>query len=363
MGLSIGIVGLPNVGKSTLFRALTKLNILVANYPFATIEPNSGVVPIKDERLDKLSEISKSTEKIYATIEFKDIAGLVRGASKGEGLGNKFLGHIKEADAIVQVVRVFNDTNITHVQDSVDPKRDIQIINTELILKDMETIQSYLPKFQKILSSSKKIEDKNKLEILNRSLELLNKANLLSKVLTKEEIDIVKDLNLITCKPMIFIANIDDSEIGKQVDLLKQEIGLEDDDILIPLNIKLEDELAELTEEEAKEYLQSVGQNETGLNILAKTAFNKLGLINFFTTGEKESRAWTIKKDTNAKEGVGIIHTDFSKNFISLEVIKYNDFIQFGNWQSCKEMGKVHLQGRDYIIEDGDVVVVRHNSK
>lgn len=362
MNLSLGIVGLPNIGKSTLFNALTKLEVLAANYPFATIDPNVGIVPLKDPRLEKLSELSASKETIPAVIEFVDIAGLVKGASEGHGLGNKFLGHIKEVGAILHLVRLFQDPNVVHVENRISPKEDVEIINAELVLKDIETVDKRINDFQ---SKMKGKSDPKLQEYLDLVLNLkahLDSGKLANKLdLTEEQIESLKDLNLITIKPMIYVANVDENQLHISEDELRNQLGLTPEDVVTSISVKTEAELVALNEEDQKEYLESLGLKESGLNKIAKIGYETLGLINFFTTGEKESRAWTIKKGMKAPQASAAIHTDFEKNFISLEVVSYEDFANFGTWLKAKEAGKVRLEGREYIVKDGDVVIVRHS--
>lgn len=363
MNLSLGIVGLPNVGKSSLFNALTKLEVLSANYPFATIEPNVGIVPLKDPRLYELSKLSSSKETIPAVVEFVDIAGLVKGAAEGQGLGNKFLGHIKEVGAILHLVRMFKDPNVIHVENRIHPKEDIEIINSELILKDLETLTK---RINDLSSSMKGKVDPKKQEYVNFLIELkefLNQGQLANKFQFKseEQKESLIDMNLITLKPMIYVANVDDEELQITNEELREKLGLKDDEIVTAISVKTEAELVVLSENEQKEYLSSLGLKESGLDRIARIGYNTLGLINYFTTGEKESRAWTIPSGAKAPEAAGVIHTDFQKNFIALEVVSYEDFIHTGSWNAAKENGKMRLEGREYIVKDGDVVIVKHN--
>lgn len=371
MNLSLGIVGLPNVGKSSLFNALTKLNILAANYPFATIEPNTGIVPLKDPRLYKLSELSASEKTIPAVVEFVDIAGLVKGASQGEGLGNKFLGHIKEVGAILHLVRCFEDSDIIHVENRIHPSDDVQIINSELILKDIETIQKRIQDTSSKMKGKVDIKQQEYLDLLKKLLEFLNSGNLANKFDFKSEEEKVtlQDLNLITLKPMIYVANVSEDQLSAYAkasadetgEELRTKLGLSAEDIVTSICVKTEAELVVLNEEEQKEYLASLGLEESGLDRIARIGYETLGLINFFTTGEKETRAWTIEKGTKAPLAAGAIHTDFTKNFITLEVVSYEDFIATGTWAKAKEAGKMRLEGKEYIVKDGDVVIVKHN--
>ncbi len=362
MNLSLGIVGLPNVGKSTLFNALTKLNVLAANYPFATIDPNVGIVPLKDPRLYVLSEMSQTKTIVPAVVEFVDIAGLVKGAASGQGLGNKFLGHIKEVGAIIHLVRMFKDENVIHVENRVSPSEDVEIINAELILKDIETITRRL-ETTKGTARVKKDEKQAKYgELLDKVFAHLNSGRLGNELdLTKEEISELKDLALITLKPMIYVANVDESDLQITDEELRSKLGLKSTDIVAPISVKIESELVTLSEEDQAEYLESLGLKESGLGKIARLGYNILGLINYFTTGEKETRAWTITSGMLAPEAAGAIHTDFEKNFIRLEVVSYNDFIETGTWAKAKEKGKMRLEGKEYEVRDGDVVVVRHS--
>ena len=349
MHLGIGIVGLPNVGKSTLFNALLKRQqAFVANYPFATIEPNVGVVPVPDERLIKLAEITKEEHKmqshpplIPATVSFVDIAGLVKGASQGEGLGNKFLSHIREVNAIAQVVRYFKDTNVVRSDSSIDAKSDYEVVNAELILADLETLQK-----QQEPKKSPTKEDLHRWLAIQKLIPALNQGMLAKDVsLTKEEKFAAKNLQLLTAKPMFTIANVDEEDLGK---------NLGEDTISVCA--KIESELAELTEEEQKDYLNSLGVKESGLERVIKEGYKILNLISFLTCGEKEVRAWTIKKGSTALISSGEIHTDFMKKFIKAEVVHFQDFVDNNGWKKAREHGKALLEGKDYIMQDGDVV-------
>jgi ribosome-binding ATPase YchF (GTP1/OBG family) len=330
MNLSIGIVGLPNVGKSTLFKILTKQNVNIANYPFATIDPNVGIVEVPDARLQTLAKISNSAKVIPAIVEFYDIAGLVRGAYKGEGLGNQFLGHIKETQAIVIVLRVFSDSQIIHVEETVNPLRDLEIINSELILKDLETVSKRMERLEKEAKAGDKKAQKN-LEILKKIYEKLNKGELIFEFSNEP---IVLELNLLTAKKQIYLLNGQKEEVPE--DLILKIKSLEADYIVS--NLKDIDFLPELI----------------------VSAYKILDLITFFTTGEKETRAWTIKRGAKAPEAAGVIHSDFQKNFIRMEVVKFNDFVECGGWAGSRQKGKIKIQGKDYIVEDGDIVIVKH---
>ncbi len=362
MNLSLGIVGLPNVGKSTLFNALTKLNVLAANYPFATIDPNVGIVPIKDPRLDELSKLSDSKETIYAVVEFVDIAGLVKGAASGQGLGNKFLGHIKEVGAIIHLVRLFKDENVIHVENRISPNEDIEIINAELILKDLETVAKRIDTSKASLKAKKDEKSEAYVTLLENIHLHLNEGNLANTYpLSKDELESLKDLALITLKPMIYVANVDEDHLSMSELELKEKLGLKETDVVAAISVKTESELVALSPEEQKEFLESMGLSESGLDKIARIGYQTLGLINYFTTGEKESRAWTIKKGTLAPKAAGVIHTDFEKTFIRLEVVSYSDFIECGSWVKAKEKGKMRLEGKEYEVQDGDVVIVRHS--
>ena len=334
MNLSIGIVGLPNVGKSTLFNALLKKQqAFVANYPFATIEPNIGVVPVPDERLNRLAKIEKSEKIVPATVKFVDIAGLVKGAAEGQGLGNKFLAHVRECNAICHVVRHFSNKEVVHISDTPNPQSDFEIVNTELILADLQTLEKFKTKDQKLDSVVQKLKNE------------LNQGKLAKEVqLSDEEKELVASLQLLTMKPMFVAANVDE-------DKLHENYGSK-----LAINAKIEAELASLTEEEQKEYLASLGLNESGLERIIKKGYEILDLISFLTAGEKEARAWTIKRGTTAQDASGVIHTDFIKNFIKAEVMSYGDFVQIGGWKKAREQGKTRFEGRDYIVKDGDVV-------
>jgi len=346
MSFSIGIVGLPNVGKSTLFKALTKKQVDASNYPFCTIDPNVGTVAVPDDRLDQLTKLSKSQKTIYTTIEFVDIAGLVKDAHKGEGLGNKFLANIREVDAIVQVLRHFKDKNVTHVDGKVDPESDKETINLELIFADLETVKKRIEKNIKGLHANDK--DAKKLKpILEKLKTGLENGQLASAVITeKEEINLIKEMSLLTLKPMIYVLNVDEDNIYQETDYLT-------------ISAKIESELAELSKEEATEMLKELELSSSGLDKLIKKSYEILGLITFLTTGEKESRAWTITKGTKAPQAAGKIHGDFEKNFIKAEVIKYEDLVEAGGWNAAHEKGLVRLEGKDYIFQDGDVTIFK----
>lgn len=347
MSLSIGIVGLPNVGKSTLFNILTKKGVEAANYPFCTIDPNVGVVKVPDFRLDKLAEVSKPAKIIHATIEFVDIAGLVAGASQGEGLGNKFLAHIRECDAICEVIRDFKDKNIIHVTGKVDPESDRETINLELILADLATIEKRLEKTKRDSKSGDKelIWQGQILEKINKKLGDSRPARELN--FSPEEMVFVKTLNLLSIKPLIYLLNIDEDH---------KEDGLSHSgEELIKINVRLENEIASLPEEEQAEYIKELGLTQSGLDKLIQSSYRILGLETFFTTGADESRAWTIKKGTIAPQAAGVIHTDFIKGFVRAEVINWEKFINAGSEAKAKELGLIRTEGKDYIVQDGDV--------
>jgi GTP-binding protein YchF len=363
--MKLGIVGLPNVGKSTLFNAITKAGAESANYPFCTIEPNVGMVAVPDERLDKLTEMYHPEKTTPTVVEFVDIAGLVRGASRGEGLGNKFLAHIREVDAIVHVVRCFEDENITHVDENIDPIRDIETINLELIFSDLESLEKRMDRVRKLLKGDKKYQ--LELDLMERIKDSLEKGiPARSMAFTEDEALLVDQMFLLTTKPVIYAANIAEDDIGADPDTLPMVKAVtahaekENAEVLV-ICAKIEEEIAQLEPEEKAAFLQELGIPESGLDRLIKRCYHLLGLISYLTAGPKEVRAWTIQNGTKAPQAAGKIHTDFERGFIRAEVVPYDTLIELGSYNAAKESGLVRSEGKDYIMKDGDVVLFRFN--
>lgn len=365
MSLKAGIVGLPNVGKSTLFNAITKKHILAANYPFATIEPNVGVVTVPDERLTHLRDLYNPKSLVATSFEFTDIAGLVKGASHGEGLGNKFLSHIREVDAIVNVVRCFENGEITHVEGKIDPIRDIEIINTELILADLEVIDNRLQRLGKKVDMTKDKKELLEINSLKHSKETLeNGIPLRLGNLSEDELEVLRGFNLITIKPVIYVANVneDDAVIGdnEYTKLVKDYASKENSGVIV-MSCQIESDLSDLEDEEKKVFLQDLGITNSGLDKLIYQTYNLLGLRTFFTAGEKEVKAWTFKKGMKAPQCAGVIHSDFERGFIRAEVMSYDDLLKYGTELKVKEAGKMRLEGKEYEMQDGDICYFRFN--
>ena len=355
MGFKCGIVGLPNVGKSTLFNALTaSKNAEAANFPFCTIDPNIGIVDVIDERLDQLAKLSSSKKKIYTNITFVDIAGLVKGASKGEGLGNKFLSHIREVDAIIHLVRCFDSDKITHVNSKISPSSDLETIKTEIVLSDLDIVQKKLEK-----SKKKLLEDKE-IKILEEKLNQLDK-NQEVKINNEEENKFLSSIGLLSIKPKIIVCNVDEENLSKGNQYTEEVQNKYPNEKIIKICADIEDQLSGLDKNEKEAFMQDIGLNKTGLNQLIKEGYDLLKLDTFFTSGPEESRAWTVRKNTIAPKAASVIHTDFEKNFIRAEAVSCEDFIKYGSAEKCKENGKLRIEGKDYIVKDGDVLYFRVN--
>jgi GTP-binding protein YchF len=364
MGFTCGIVGLPNVGKSTLFNAITAARAEVANYPFCTIDPNVGVVAVPDRRLDRLTEIYKPGKSVPTTIEFLDIAGLVRGASKGEGLGNQFLSHIRNADAIAHIVRCFDDPNIVHVDGTINPRADIEIVETELILKDLETVErKYSETDKRSKAGDKKLKDESDFYAKVREHLLSGRLARYLVVSTDDEREWLRGLHLLTSKPVMYVCNVHEKHYSTETDYVKQvrEIAAKESAKVVIISAEVEAEIAELPETERAAFLQELGLEESGLNQFIREGYDLLHLITFFTVSTKEVHAWTVHKGATAAEAAGEIHTDFERGFIRAEIMKFEDLDRLGSEPAVKEQGLLHIEGRDYVIEDGDVMFVRFN--
>lgn len=362
MGFNCGIVGLPNVGKSTLFNALTKAHVESANYPFCTIDPNVGIVNVPDDRIDFISDIIKPKKITPATIEFVDIAGLVKGASKGEGLGNQFLTHIRQVDAIAHIVRCFKDDDVAHVEGNINPIRDIEIINNELLLSDLEILEKAVNKYAKAAKSGDK-SLKEKVDVLAELLEKGSDGIMLRKIMTEEQKDLLKEYNFLTSKPVMYVMNVDENGLSHDNDYVKKVIdyAMAEGSVAIKISAKIEAEISELERDEAKEFLDAIGLKRSGLETMIQEGYKLLNLITYFTAGEKEVRAWTISNGTNAQKAAGKIHSDIERGFIRAEVTDYETFVELKSLQKAKELGKTRLEGKDYIVKDGDIIYFRFN--